>query len=165
MGLPPCKHPVTCCSHRPFHKLLQDPVWRWVLDPHSRPAVCISSDPHGSCSRDRREGRHWSLPLLSAFPYVLHEALLYQKFLTKYLGLDLGNRTVCGMQHAVEGARSDCSGHFSSVWYLCISSTENASDHSCFIQGESAPQAIGKAPVTVRQVLNELSSTQYLLVV
>lgn len=83
-------------------------------------------------------GRYWSLPLLSAFPHVLREALLYQRFLTKYLGLDLGSRAVCRMQHAVEGARSDCSGHFSCVRYLCISSTENASDHFCFIQGESS---------------------------
>jgi len=137
VGLPPCKRPVTCCSHRPFHKLLQDPVWGWVLDLDSRPAVCVSSNPHGSRRGDRREGRHRSLPLLSAFPDVLHEALLYQRFLTKYLGLDLGSGAVRRMQHAVEGARSDCSGHFSSVRYLCIASAENASVHSCFIQGES----------------------------
>lgn len=115
MGLPPCKCLVTCCSHRPFHKLLQDPVWGWVLDLDSRPAVCISSDPHRSCSRDRREGRHWSLFLLSAFSDVLREALLNQRFLTKCMGLDLGNGAVCRVQHAMEGARSDCSGHFSSV--------------------------------------------------
>lgn len=137
MGLPPCKCPLTCCSHWPFHKLLQDSLRRWVLDLDSGPAVCISSHPHGSRSRDCREGRYWSLPLLSAFSHVLREALLYQRFLTKYLGLDFGSRAVCRMQHAVEGARSDCSGHFSCVRYLCVSSTENASDHFCFIQGES----------------------------
>lgn len=115
MGLPPGKCPVTCCGHRPFHKLLQDPFWGWVLDLDSRPAVCVSSDPHRSRSRDRREGRHWSLSLLSAFPDVLHEALLNQRFLTKYVGLDPGSGSVCRMQHAVEGARSDCSGHFSCV--------------------------------------------------
>lgn len=153
MGLPPGERLITCCRHRPFHKLLQDPVWGWVLDLDSRSAVCISSDPHGSRGGDCREGRYWSLPLLSAFSDVLREALLYQRFLTEYLGLDLGSGAVCRMQHALEGARSDCSGHFSGVRYLCISSAENASDHSCFIQGKS-PFLFHKLFVRHQSLLN-----------
>lgn len=69
--------------------------------------VCLAPHPHGGGGGHRGPGRRGGQSLLSPLLALLHEALLHERLLGQDLGLVPGDRTVCGMQHVVEGAGID----------------------------------------------------------